>query len=137
MTAMRLLEDCRAKGIEIYLVNGSLKIRGDIELVRQLTPELRKRKAELLQYFEAEAANDTVHALLQRIEAFGFDDSHGMAETTRVNNMAWEFMQVDGMPFSEAIRTASDIVSHCHAAVCEAAYDDVRTLWERLKTRRP
>lgn len=50
----------------------------------------------------------------------------------RVNNMAWEFMQVDGMTFKEAITLAAEVVVNTQVSACEAAYEDVQELWKRL-----
>lgn len=47
------------------------------------------------------------------------------SELHRVNNMAWEFMQADGMVFEDAIRLAAEIVVSGQVAACEAAYADV------------
>ena len=52
-------------------------------------------------------------------------------ELYRVNNMAWEFMEVDGMGFQEAIKAAAEIVANTEAAACETAYSDVMTLFLR------
>ncbi len=53
-------------------------------------------------------------------------------ELERVNNMAWEFMQVNGMAFSDALHLAAQIATECDVAASEAAYEDVRALWRRL-----
>jgi hypothetical protein len=50
----------------------------------------------------------------------------------RLNNMAFEFMTVDGMEFDEAIRVAAEIVAYCAVAACEASYEDVQALWKRI-----
>ena len=60
------------------------------------------------------------------------EEGYPLADLERANNMAWEFMQVDGMEFSVAIHLASQIVAVCDVAASEAAYEDVRTLWRRL-----
>jgi len=53
-------------------------------------------------------------------------------DVNRLNNMAWEFMQVDGLSFTEAIRLAAEIVIDGRVAACESAYVDVRDLFMRL-----
>lgn len=53
-------------------------------------------------------------------------------ELHRVNNMAWEFMQVDGMAFEDAIRLAAQIVAHGQVAACEAAYADVMAIFLKV-----
>ena len=79
--------------------------------------------------------------VLQSLAQFGFelmqadiDAGYPADELHRVNNMAWEFMQVDGMAFDEAIKLAAEIVVHGQVSACEAAYEDVRALWRRLQT---
>lgn len=58
------------------------------------------------------------------------------AELHRVNNMAWEFMQVDGLDFNTAIRMAAEICIDCPPAPCEAAYSGVRSLWRQENQQR-
>lgn len=53
-------------------------------------------------------------------------------ELHRVNNMAWEFMQADGMNFNEAIKKAGQIVANCQITACETAYLDVMALFKRM-----
>ncbi len=72
---------------------------------------------------------------LHQLEFFRFDEFSDTLETERINNMAWEFMQADGMNYADAIRVASEIAAHCRVAACEAAYENVRALWERLQQR--
>ena len=73
---------------------------------------------------------------LEILNQFRFDLIEGsvnsVQEIDRVNNMAWEFMKVDGLAFNEAIRMAAEIVVSCDVSACEAAYEDVQTLWIRL-----
>lgn len=57
---------------------------------------------------------------------------HPADDIHRVNNMAWDFIQHQGMDFAEAIRAAAAIVATCQVAECEAAYEDVRKLWHRV-----
>jgi hypothetical protein len=57
------------------------------------------------------------------------DDLH------RVNNMAWSFMQTDGMGFEEAITRAAVIVAASQITASEAAYIDVLALFLRLQTK--
>jgi len=61
------------------------------------------------------------------------EDGYPAEELTRVNNMAWEFMRVDGMGFDEAIRAAAEIVAHTQIAACEAAYADVMVMFSKYK----
>ena len=75
----------------------------------------------------------------ENLEQFRFDlipaaiaDGSSEQEIDRVNNMAWEFMKVDEMAFTDAIRRAAEIVVSCEVSACEAAYEDVQALWHRL-----
>lgn len=60
------------------------------------------------------------------------DAGQPVDELHRVNNMAWEFMQADGMAFEDAIRLAADIVADCQVAACEAAYTDVMAIFLKV-----
>ena len=77
-------------------------------------------------------AQDSIAVALRQ---FRFDLIEGTADSVqeidRVNNMAWEFMKVDDLPFTEAIRLAAEIVVSCEAKTCEAAYEAVQALWRR------
>lgn len=77
--------------------------------------------------------------ILEKLRLFCFDlvahDIEGgypAANLERVNNMAWEFMQADGMAFSDALHLAAQVVAECDVAASESAYEDVRALWRRL-----
>jgi hypothetical protein len=81
----------------------------------------------------------TKDRILEKLKLFRFDlvahDIEGgypAANLERVNNMAWEFMQADGMAFSDALHLAAQVVVECDVAASEAAYEDVRALWRRL-----
>ena len=78
-------------------------------------------------------AQDSIAVALRQ---FRFDLIEGTADSVqeidRVNNMAWEFMKVDDLPFTEAIRLAAEIVVSCKVKSGEAAYEDVQALWRRL-----
>jgi hypothetical protein len=74
-----------------------------------------------------------------KLELFRFDlvhqdieDGHPADELHRVNNMAWEFMQVESMAFDEAVKLAGEIVAHAQIAACEAAYIDVMALFKKV-----
>lgn len=78
-------------------------------------------------------------SILEKLRQFRFDllnrdieGGYSAADLERANNMAWEFMQVDGMEFSVAVHLAAQIVAECDVAASEAAYEDVRALWPRL-----
>lgn len=77
---------------------------------------------------------------LETLKQFRFDlvqqeieDGHPADELHRVNNMAWEFMQADGMSFADAMKLASEITISTQVAACEAAYVDVMALFRRLR----
>jgi hypothetical protein len=76
---------------------------------------------------------------LEALDQFRFDlvqqeidAGHPVDELHRVNNMAWEFMQADGMAFDEAIKLAGEVVADCQIAACEAAYADVMKLFKGM-----
>ncbi len=83
--------------------------------------------------------------LLARLAQFRFDlveadiaSGAPTAELDRVNNLCWEFMDADGMPFDQALAVAASIVVTCEPAPCEAGYTDVRQLWRELtSTQQP
>lgn len=84
------------------------------------------------------AANDPVEPTREVLHQFRFDlveadidAGHPAAELDRVTNMAWEFMQVDGLDFNTAIRVAAETCIACPPAPCEAAYSNVRSLWRQ------
>ena len=83
--------------------------------------------------------NATGDRILEKLSLFRFDllardieDRYPAASLDRINNMAWEFMRVDGMEFHAAVHLAGQIVNECDVVASEAAYEDVRTLWRRL-----
>lgn len=91
-----------------------------------------------------ESANDPVKPTAEVLCQFRFDltdediaadiaAGYPATDIVRVNNMAWEFMQHDGMTFSEAIREAAKRVTDYSIMECEAAYEDVQALWRRMK----
>ncbi len=82
---------------------------------------------------------NSINGLSLNLEQFRFDlipdaitTGYSIQEIERVNNMAWEFMKADGLPYNEAIKLAAELVSSCEISVCEAAYEDVQALWIRL-----
>jgi hypothetical protein len=99
------------------------KIAG-IALAKPINPE----SASFATY-----AKDPIAVTLRQ---FRFDLIEGTTDSVqdidRVNNMAWEFMKVDDLPFTQAIRLAAEIVVSCEVKSGEAAYEDVQALWRRL-----
>ncbi len=78
-------------------------------------------------------------SLIEELTQFRFDlvrkeidSGYSASELHRANNMAWDFMQVDGMTFQDAIKKAAEIVTNTQMAACEAAYVDVMALFERI-----
>ncbi|MGZ9710444.1 hypothetical protein ACXX82_06480 [Glaciimonas sp. GNP009] len=76
---------------------------------------------------------------LSALKQFQFDqflidieNGHPADDGCRVNNMAWHFMQTEGMRFDEAIHKAAVIVVSSQVTACEAAYIDVMDLFKRL-----
>lgn len=61
------------------------------------------------------------------------EDGHPADELHRVCNMAWEFMQADGMSFTDAMKLASEITISTQVAACESAYVDAMALFKRLR----
>ncbi len=87
-----------------------------------------------------ESANDPVKPTAEVLRQFHFDIVEADIESgflasdiARINNMAWEFMKADGMTFTEAIREAAKRVADCDIMECEAAYEDVQALWNRIR----
>ncbi len=85
------------------------------------------------------AANDPFKPTAEVLRQFRFDlveaeiaEGHPADELNRANDLAWHFMQQDGLPFEVAIRIAADIVVHCDPAPCEAAYECAMDLWKRV-----
>lgn len=56
---------------------------------------------------------------------------HPSSELHRANNLCWEIMQSDGLPFAQAMEMAAEIVVACPPASCEASYRDVWMLWQQ------
>jgi hypothetical protein len=83
-------------------------------------PQARENVLDLLRLFRFD------------LVAHDIEDGYPVDDLERVNNMAWEFMQVDGMKFSEALHLAAEIVTERDVVVSEAAYEDVRALWLKV-----
>ena len=86
--------------------------------------------------------SDNSDLVFKNLQQFGFDSlckeiKEGCLATDldRVNNMAWEFMKVDGLSYNEAIKLAAELVALCEISVCESAYEDVQALWIRLSEK--
>lgn len=120
MTPQNLLNECRNAGVKVQLEGDRIKLRGPAMAVAAVAEKLRPHKHQIIQHLLGQFHSD--------VQA----QDVASTELDRINNMAWEFMQFDGVPYSIAIRLAADIVAHCDIAVCEAAYEDVRALCAKL-----
>ncbi len=131
MTAAKLLQDARTEGVLLTLTSaGTLKVTGDEIAIRQWTPKIRFHRLALLdslrsnlELFRFDLTDDDIESEIQA--------GYPATDIIRVNNMAWEFIKVDGLPFDEAIRTSAEIVVSCPYAPCEASYEDAWMLWRQ------
>lgn len=91
----------------------------------------------------APASNDAVvitrqEKLRRQLEPFALDAVTDCPDDKdalcRLNNMAWEFMQINGLTFQDAINLAAEIVVFGQVVQCEAAYVNVMALWQKLTT---
>ena len=96
--------------------------------------------AKLLKVKNTDSPAKEKSSLADTLALFRFDlvqqeieDGHPADELHRVCNMAWEFMQADGMNFADAMKLASEITISTQVAACEAAYVDVMALFKRLR----
>ncbi|MCM1128424.1 MAG: hypothetical protein NC211_00735 [Alistipes senegalensis] len=124
MNAAEILSKASQSGVLVFLDGGRVSFRGDEKAVNAILPELRERKEAIRQFLENER--------LYQLEPFRLDAAPDTPATEHINNMAWEFMQADGMSYQEAIRVAAEICGKCDVANCEAAYESVRALWRRI-----
>ncbi len=142
MNTIGLLKECLTQGVTIYLSGREVKLRGSPDAIRRMTPMLKARKTEIQEFLSSAPshgrpdASDERGKLLSKLTPFFIEKAEDGMFTTlhseRINNMAWEFMESDGMAFQEAIRLAAEITSMCPIALCEASYAGVSTLWNRL-----
>jgi hypothetical protein len=122
-----LIAKCEAFGVSVKLENGHILLVGQAAAVKNAAVFARPHKENLVAY-------------LSGLDQFNFGDlstdiftGHDLYPIHRTNNMAWEFMQADGMSFSDAIKLAREIVSSRQVAMCEAAYIDVFELIQRIR----
>ena len=125
-----MLDECQQSGVTVHLDGSELVLRGDPQAVRVAANRLRPHKPLIIEYL--------------RLQQFQLDqvkediaDAYPADELTRVNNLCWEIMTHDGLPFDQAIKAAAEIVATCAAVECEKAYVNVLQLWERLKQGHP
>lgn len=100
------------------------------EPLTRLTPLTRQQVQ--LQKNSAAIAEMLVPFQLDRASHL-HDPGYPAFDLQRVNNMAWEFMAVDGMHFDCAIRLAAEIVVSGQVAVCEATYANTMELFEKVR----
>jgi hypothetical protein len=144
MNISAILGECKSHGVTVFLANGKVSAKGNREALDKFRPVLKQHKVEV-QRFLSEQSESVVstHAnsrsIAESLAQFRFDlvqadidAGYPVAELHRVNNMAWEFMQVDGMAFKDAITLAAEIVVSGQVAACEAAYCDVMALFQKV-----
>ncbi len=128
MTPADVIRVARSSGILISLTSsGTIKATGDESSIRHWLDLIRLHRQAI------------IGALRHELDRFRFDlfdkettAGHLARERQRVNNMAWEFMQADGMSFNEAMQAAAAIAAICPPAPCEASYTNALTLWAEL-----
>lgn len=146
MTPVEIVQGAAENGVQLFLSsNGAIKASGDAAAVSHWTPLIRAQKNEilcLLKQLDGGAGIEETNSLLNKLRPFRFDlvaqeidAGFDQSELAGVNNMAWEFMKIDGLSFDVAIRLAADIVAHCGVTASEAAYEDVQALWEKIKAQ--
>lgn len=146
MNIATILSECRSHGVTVFLANVKISAKGSRQALDRFRPVLKQHKAEVERFLSAQDHGGTSPLLMQptskpsavaqSLAQFNFDlvkteieAGHAADELHRVNDMAWEFMQVDGMAFQEAIRLAAEIVVSGQVAACEAAYADVMAVF--------
>ncbi|MBS0308493.1 MAG: hypothetical protein JSS58_05940 [Proteobacteria bacterium] len=143
MTPAAIIQQAQAGGVRLALSpSGTIKATGDGAAVNRWLEVIREHKTEIIGVLKVAAIPDDQTQALEKLALFRFDliradieAGYPASDLHRVNNMAWEFMQTDGMAFEDAIRMAADIVATTQAAACEAAYVDVMALFDRLNGR--
>jgi hypothetical protein len=93
--------------------------------LRKSAKDQTKPTIEVLDQFQFNLTEEDIRADIA--------SAYPTTDIVRVNNMAWEFMKADGISFTEAVRVAAEVVANCDVSTCEAAYEDVQALWQRLR----
>jgi hypothetical protein len=143
MTPVEIIQGAAENGVQLFLSsNGAIKASGNEAAVSHWTPLIRAQKNEilrLLKHLDGGASIEETNSLLNKLRPFRFDlvaqeidAGFDQSELAGVNNMAWEFMKIDGLSFDVAIRLAAEIIAYCGVTTCEAAYEDVQMLWRKL-----
>jgi hypothetical protein len=130
MTPQAMIQECSLSGVTVFMGDGKLKLKGEPEAVRVAADRLKPHKTAILKYL---ADPQALSQFRFDLVLYEIDAGHPAGDLHRVNNMAWEFMQADGMTFDGAIKAAAEIVASTQAAACEAAYTDVMALFARVK----
>lgn len=120
MIAQNLLAECSRSGVIVSLSGDKLRLKGPQEAIQTAAERIRPHKEDVIRY------------LLSQFQFELVEQDANPEELHRVNNMAWEFMQADGMTFQDAINKAAMIVATCDVAACESAYINVLELWRRI-----
>ncbi len=135
MSDLSILKKARLEGVQIFLnPDGTIRATGPIDSLASLKPSLQRSKAAIVEHLRLHAA----------LEQFRFDlveqdiaDGADAAELDRTNNMAWEIMQADALPFDQAMRIAASIVVATEPAHGVQEYVNVRALWRGLTSNQP
>lgn len=151
MNIASILSECRSHGVTVFLANGKASAKGSREALDRFRSVLKQHKAEVERFLSAQdrrgidaaraQPTDKPNTVMQSLAHFNFDlmqadidAGYPADELHRINNMAWEFMQVDRMAFDEAIKLAAEIVVFGQVTACEAAYENVQALFNRMQT---
>ncbi len=143
MTPAAIIREAYSEGVRLTLSPaGTIKVAGEGMAVNRWIAVIRQRKAEIIDELKAasgEKTNDLLKPTVEILEQFQFDlveqeiaAGAPVAELDRTNNLAWRFMEQEGMPFGQAIAVAASIVVACEPALGESEYTDVRSLWHEL-----
>ncbi len=130
MSDLSILKKAKLEGVQIFLNHdGSIRATGPIDSLASLKPSLQRNKTAIVEHLRLRAA----------LEQFRFDlieleiaDGADAAELDRVNNLCWQIIQHDQLPFDRAMQIAAEIVVACGPAPGEERYQDVRALWHEL-----
>ena len=119
----------------IHAISANDEVRHTPKIAKIAEIALAKPKNKLTSFITTVPSK----AVFENLEQFRFDlipeeiaAGSSEQELERVNNMAWELMKFDDLPFNEAIKLAAEIVVSCEVSACEAAYENVQALWNRL-----
>lgn len=140
--AALIVASARRDGLTVSLApSGTIALAGSKTIIERWRPTLGEYRAELIETLKA--ANEPIEASLKDLEPFRFDlveieilRGADAAELDRVNNLAFEIIQADRLPFAEAMRIAAEITVSTPPAECEAAYLNTRRTWNALTLKK-